>query len=57
MPNDDCLLDIKLVAKIGQIFRILFDGAVFLRSTAFPVSSEVEVNRTIPLREKIELRG
>jgi hypothetical protein len=34
MPNDDCLSDIKLVAKIGQIFRILFDGGVFSRSTA-----------------------
>jgi hypothetical protein len=34
MPNDDCLLDIKLVANIGQIFRILFDGGVFSRSTA-----------------------
>jgi hypothetical protein len=34
MPNDDCLLDIKLVANIGQIFCIFFDGGVFSRSTA-----------------------
>jgi hypothetical protein len=34
MPNDDGLLDTKLIANIDQIFRILFDGGVFSRSTA-----------------------